>query len=331
MQEFDLSLQREVGKGTVVSLSYLGALGRELPNFLDLNLNPAQTNITATVSDASGKGPLGPSGTTFQVPQFTSYGNTAIFGSVASNFQAITELVSNVNSSYNAGVVEVQNHTLHSVQFDANYTWSHALDFSQNANTSSTGVNDWYNPYGDYRINYGNSNYNVPNRLVAYGLYNLPNVGSGNWVKWLANNWTLNDTFSIGNGFPYTVGVSGYFSAGILSDWNGGSGSTLIPGIGVNTMRYPMHVVDDVRLQKGFQFSERYNLQLLANVFNVANHQNIDGLGTTAYKLSGTTATYQGQGSANPSNNTYQVPTSSNNSGFLFTPREIEVGARFSF
>ncbi len=44
----------------------------------------------------------------------------------------------------------------------------------------------------------------------------------------------------------------------------------------------------------------------MCNVFNVANHQNVDGLGTTAYKLSGTTATFQGQGTSNPSNNTYQ-------------------------
>jgi len=59
----------------------------------------------------------------------------------------------------------------------------------------------------------------------------------------------------------------------------------------------------------------------------VANHQNIDGLGTTAYKLAGSgaaaTLTFQ--------NATWQVPTSSNNSGFLYTPRQIEIAARFRF
>jgi hypothetical protein len=90
-------------------------------------------------------------------------------------------------------------------------------------------------------------------------------------------------------------------------------------------------------VQKQFTFHESrpYQLQLIANVFNIANHQNIDGLGTTAYKLtsSGTTnlATYQGQGSSNPSDNTFQIPTSSNNSGFLYTPREIEISARLVF
>jgi len=312
-------------------LSYLGSLGRELPNFLDVNLNPTQTTINVTVSDASGKGPLGPNGTVIQVPQFTGYGNTALFGSVANNFQVITEMVSNINSNYNGLVAEVLNHSLKSIQFDANYTWSHSLDFGQNGNTTSTNVNDWYDPYKNPRFNYGDSPWNMPNRFVAYALYSFPNMHGDNPLKWVANDWSFDDSFQMSNGLPYTVGVSGFFSAGILSDWNGGSGSTLIPQIGPETGRYPRHIVDDIRLQKSITFTEGRSLELMANVFNLANHQNIDGLGTTAYKLSGTTATYQGQGTANPSNNTYLIPTSSNNSGFLFTPRQVEIAARLNF
>lgn len=341
VQEFDLALQQAVGKGTVLSLNYLGSLGRELPNFLDLNLNRAQTPITVTVSDPTGKGPLGPDGTTYTAPQYSGYGNTVLFGSLASNFQVITEMTSNVNSNYHAFVAEVQNHTLRSVQFDASYTWSHALDFAQNANTASTGVNSWYDPYSNARINYGNSDYDTPNRFVGYALYNVPNLHTENLLKWIANGWSLSDSFQMANGFPYSVGTTNYFSSGILSGWNGASGPSILPMIGRNTLRYPRHVVDDARVQKEFSFHESrpYRLQLMANVFNIANHQNIDGLGTTAYKLStsgsGSSAvnyaTYQGQGPSNPSNNTYQIPTSSNNSGFLFTPREIEITARLTF
>ena len=331
VQEFDLTLQRAFGHGSVFSISYLGALGRELPNFLDVNLNPTTTTITVNVSDASNKGPLGPNGTTYQVPQFTAYGNTGLFGSVAKNYQNITEMISNINSNYNALVGEIQNHSLRNLEFDANYTWSHALDYGQNSDTTSTATNNWYNPYGDARINYGNSSFNVPNRFVAWALYSIPGTQETNWTKYLSNGWSLADSFQMQDGLPYTVSVSGYFSPGILSDWNGGSGSTMLPMIGPNTERYPRKIVDDIRAQKEFAFNERYHLQFLANVFNLANHQNIDGLGTVAYKLSGYTATYQGQGSANRSLNTYQVPTSSNNSGFLYTPREIEIATRFVF
>jgi len=307
-------------------------VGRRLPNYLDVNLNPnTMENVTITVSDASGLGPL-KNGAQFVVPTYTSYGNTALLGPNAAGYSSITELVSNVNSNYNAMVIEVLNRSLHSIQFDANYTWSHALDFAQNADSEGT-TNGWYDPYSNPRINYGNSQFNVPNRFVAYALYNFPNLHTSNWVKYLANDWNIDETFQAQNGLPYTAGVSEYAGVAVGSDWNGSSGSSLIPAIGPETQKYPRKMVDDLRLQKNIQLREGRDLELMANVFNLANHQNIDGLGTTAYELSGSgtaaTATYQGQ--PGTGNDTYKVITSSNNSGFLYTPREVEISARFTF
>jgi hypothetical protein len=80
-------------------------------------------------------------------------------------------------------------------------------------------------------------------------------------------------------------------------------------------------------VQKQIDITERYNLQLFVNIFNIANHQNIDGLNTTGYAFSNgntstVTATYQP---------TLGTVTSSNSSGFLYTPRQLEIGAKFSF
>jgi len=64
----------------------------------------------------------------------------------------------------------------------------------------------------------------------------------------------------------------------------------------------------------------------MANVFNIANHQNFDGINSKAYVLSSGsistsgTATYQA---------IYGQFTSSNSSGILYTPRNIEIAARF--
>ncbi|MGA2349523.1 MAG: TonB-dependent receptor [Terracidiphilus sp.] len=327
VQEYDLQMQQGIGKGTFFQASYLGALGRELPNYLDVNLTNVQ-NVTITVSDTSNSGPLGPNGTTFVVPTFTAYGNTALLGASAANFQSITEVASNVNSNYNALVVEVLNRSLRSFQFDANYTWSHALDYSQNADTEGA-ANTWYNPYSDARINYGNSSYNVPNRFVAYALYRFPNIPATNWVKYLVNDWSLDDSFQMQNGLPYTVslGSNEYNSSDAVYYYWNGSGVNLLPTIGVNTKRYPRRIVDDARLQKAISFNKGRSLELIGNVFNLANHQNITGINTTAYKVASTgalagTATYQ---------STYGQITNSNNSGFLYTPREIEIAARFNF
>jgi hypothetical protein len=329
VHEYDLMVQQAVGRGTIFSVSYLGALGRELPNFLDLNLDPSTVvPVTITVSDSSGTGPL-PNGTQYVVPTYTKYGNTALFGSVATNFQNITEVVSNVNSSYNGLVAEVQNRSIHNLQFDFNYTWSHALDFAQSATTTNS-ANSWYDPYSNARANYGNSNYNVPNRFVGYALYTFPSIHSTAWYTYASNGWSIDTSFQAQSGLPYTTGVSGFNSNdAIAGDWNGAGGITAIPGVGLNTNRQPRKIVDDIRVQKEFSFEGKYNLQLLANVFNIANHQNIDGVGTTAYKLSSGAAGNLGIATFQPT--TFAVPTSSNNSGFLYTPREIEIAARFSF
>jgi Carboxypeptidase regulatory-like domain/TonB-dependent Receptor Plug Domain len=334
VHEFDLVLQQELGKGTVFSVSYLGALGRELPNYLDLNLNPA-TVVPVTISLAPGaNGSLGPAAnlpaSDFTVNTYTSYGNTALFGPAAANFQSITEVTSNINSSYNAFVAEIQNRSIRNLQFDFNYTWSHALDFSQNATTTTAG-NSWYDPYSNPHINYGNSNYNVPNRFVGYALYTLPQLSGSSWYTYLSNGWSVDTSFQAQNGLPYSATVSGYNSndAVLSNSWNGANGQSFIPGIGPNTYKSPRKIVDDIRAQKEFRFKERYSLQFLAQVFNVANHQNIDGIGIVAYKLSSGSA--NNLGVATFQSPTFQVPTSSNNSGFLYTPRQIEIATRFNF
>jgi hypothetical protein len=327
VHEYDLIVQQQLGRGTVFSVSYLGALGRELPNFLDLNLDPTTVeNVTISLVPTGGNlGPASKIGTKFVVPTYTKYGNVAMFGPQATAYQSISELTSNVNSSYNAFVAEVQNRSLRSLEFDFNYTWSHALDYNQQATTTTAG-NSWYDPFGDPRINYGNSAYNVPNRFVGYAIYSLPGMSGHAWYTYLSNDWKVDTSFQMQNGLPYTAGVSGFTGPAILSDWNGASGSTLIPGIGINTYQLPRKIVDDLRVEKDFTLHNNYHLELFAQVFNLANHQNYDGINSTAYKLGGTgtagTATYQ---------STFQQLTSSNNSGFLYTPREIEIAARLSF
>ena len=323
VEEFDLAVQQQVGKGTVFSISYLGALGKELTNFLDYNLNPnTEETVNVSVVDSTGKGQLGPTGTVIPVKVFTSY-NTP-----GTSFGAITDVVSNINSNYSGFVAEVQNHSLKSIQFDVNYTWAHALDYNQNT-TTTTSTTNWLDPYANPRSNYGNSSYNVPNRIVAWAVYNLPNfVSKNNWASYLTNGWSLDNSFSAQSGLPLSITVSGNVASNkVLGGWNGGGDTAYIPNVGRNTIKYPRHIVDDARVDKQINFTERYNLQLFVNIFNVANHQNIDGINTTGYAFTGgttsaVTATYQ---------TTLGSVTSSNSSGFLFTPRELEVGAKFTF
>jgi hypothetical protein len=225
----------------------------------------------------------------------------------------------------------VQNHSLKSIQFDANYTWSHSLDYSQQAGTQGSTQN-WYDPFGNYRANYGNSTWNIPQRLVAYALYNFPNLHTSNVIKYLVNDWSLNDSFQMQNGLPFTASLSSKPSGAIASGWNG-AGTSIIPMIGVNTYRYPRRIVDDARLQKAVVLADnKYvkSLDLMLNVFNIANHQNITGYSATyLYVMSGTTATYNGQNGTGAK--TFQVINNSNSSNFTYSPRQVEISARINF
>ena len=333
VDEYDLNVQQGIGKGTFVQVSYLGGLGRELPNFLNVNLNPAtEAPTTITVLPAAGTtncGPLG-CGPLAPVNTFTSYGNTALLGPNAGNFQAITEYLSNINSSYNALVFEVQNRQLKSIQFDANYTWSHALDFYQNSSTAGS-TNNWYDPYANPRANYGNSSFNIPNRLVLYAIYNFPGVSAGkSYLKYLTNDWSLDDTFSGQTGLNYSENATGTSSSqSVLGDLNANGSISYIPQLGHNNLTYRRDLVDDVRVQKNIPFTERYRLQLILQAFNVANHQNVTSVNTPAYKLAKTanttnagTATYQAN---------FGTVSNTNNSGFSYTPRQLELSIRFAF
>ncbi len=119
------------------------------------------------------------------------------------------------------------------------------------------------------------------------------------------------------------MAVSGFTTVAIGSYWNGASGSNMVPLIGINTKRYPSRYIDDVRFQKQISFNKSRNLQLMCNIFNIANHQNITGVNNTAYTISGTTVTYNSA--------TYGTITHSNNQGFLYAPRQIEFAARINF
>ena len=131
-------VQHSLGMARTSRRSYLGALGRELPNCLDLNLNPTTTALVQCRTSRL-PFPTPPGKVRCPTEQPTRCQPTQPMATPPSsapmrhNFQAITELISNINSNYNAMVLEILNRSLHSIQFDVNYTWSHALDFAQQA------------------------------------------------------------------------------------------------------------------------------------------------------------------------------------------------------
>jgi hypothetical protein len=327
IHQFDLIAEREVGWGTVVRLSYLGSLGRELPNFVDTNLAAPTKLITYSVNG----GPLANLvGSTYTTPLFTSR-LTSACAPTCPQFGAETAIFSGANSSYNALSVDVIHRMSHHIQFNANYTWAHALDFGQNESTFSD-TNDLFSPL-NFQADYGNSIYDVRHRVVLNAVANSPWKMSG-WLGYLTNDWTLAPIFQFQTGLPFSLGTSGNAPGGVPGGGgvNGSGGAFRIDAIGRNTFRFPSTYVQDLRLSKTIKYQERYSVEMMADVFNLANHTNVTGVSTTGYSV-GTSAAACG-GSTSPclnfNSSTFGVPNSAN-SNFIYSPRQLQLGVRVKF
>jgi hypothetical protein len=346
IHQADLAVDQDLGWNTVLSVSWLGSFGRELPNFVDTNL-PAPVKITYTVVNTDSNGTL-PNNS-----QYTSnfYGYSATnkgaaapgllnFGRPDIRYGAKTDIVSNINSNYNALVVQINHRLSHSVQFQGSYTWSHTLDYNENNTTfsSSSSVLDPQN----FRLEYGNGAQNVPNRLIGTAVIDSPWKATG-WKAYLVNGYQLSPSVSGQNGAAYSVSLSGSNSGlvssasatgyvtGTSSGYTGTGGSSRIPGLERNTFEQPRTILVDLRGTKTFTVRERYNLQFLAEAFNLANHQNVTAVNTTAYSFG--TSTTNGQ-TINTLTEFLGAPlraaTNSNNNN-IYTPRQIQLGVRLQF
>jgi hypothetical protein len=340
IQQADLTVEQDIGFKSIVSLTWLFAGGRRLPDFEDTNLPKTTDTVQYTVVDTTGLSPV-KNGTVINVPFYTTpRPNTA--------FNQTTDIFSGVNSNYEALVAEFRHQTTRNLVFDANYTWSHALDYGEN-NTTFTSSNAVFDPE-HLRDDYGNSNQNVPNRFVVYGVYNTPSPFDG-WRGFLLNNYEVAPSFQMQNGLPYSAGVSGSAThpidlSGVAvtgassGSLNGTGGAARYPDLDRNIFQYRRDILMDARISKRFKVHDRYNVELLAESFNLFNHLNVTGVSSTnAYALgAGTAAT--ATAAAKPNTLTYnssfgvfnpQTFAGNANSTLFYTPRQVQLGARVQF
>jgi hypothetical protein len=314
IRQSDLTLEQDIGWGTVISASYLGSFGRQLPDFVDQNLNAPTSTLTYRVLNG---GPLGAAGT-FTTPRFTGPRPNPLLGSE-------TDIFSGVISNYQALAFQVNHRMSHHVQFSANYTWSHALDNGVNGQTF-TATNSLLNPFS-LNSDYGNSIYNIPNRFVLTAVLTSPWQFQG-WAKYLMNDWSFSPVYQIQNGNAYSAFVSGNAPSSTVSGINGSGGTNRVD-IGRNTFRQPNNWIGDIRLAKSFKVAEKYSVELLGDFFNIANKQNVTSVNTTAYSVS-TTGTCS---TAAPCLNFSPLfgSITNTNSNFIYSPRQVQIGAKFKF
>ena len=185
--EWDLEVQEALGWHTIVSAKYVGNHGEH-----EEITNPALNAFS---------------------PTGTPFGNLPLT-QPDPRFGVVAQTQNSGNSNYN-GVTLTAAHTMNGgFQFQASYTYSHALDEISNSSLNPFGLNangnvdvvTPLNPFNIRQLNYGNADYDVRQSFVmnyvwSDALRHLTARGPNALMK----GWTLSGTIFKHTGFPYSI------------------------------------------------------------------------------------------------------------------------------
>ena len=311
INQYDIVLERQIAKNTVASISYIGSLGRNLPTFVDYNFVPTGTTATYTIVGGDRNGE------TFVLPTYTR---------ATTAFAQLTQIESSVKSQYDALVLQVNRRFTAGLQFQASYTLAKSTDTNQNSATF-TQNNSPYNVF-DRSYDAGPSNFDVRHKIVVSAVY-APNFYKGSKTSvynYLINGWSVAPIYTYYSGRPFDGTVSG-------TTLNGTNGDTRFPLNTRNAYRLPNLWNVDLRLSKRFRFTERYNVELLAEGFNIFNRTQVFGENNTLYSRTTNCFAVNGITTNNPNSLCYNPPFGSitTTDSTLYRERQIQFAARFQF
>jgi hypothetical protein len=311
-QHWSLNLQRDLGVGTL----QVGYVGNHVTHLLtDGVISPRNINRADPLTGVR--------------PLSAAFGDIFVVGGYP-------------QSNYNAMQVNFKRNLTKGFRFNANYTWSHAMD-------DVVGFFKDYQDENNARAERASSDQDVRHNFSFDAGYDLP---LRSWFKggpgWLVNGWQLNTIIQARSGLPVTVTSTGGIFSGFSFRPNVVSGVnpycepysvpncqfnaaafTAIPGTfgnaGRNILRGPRFTQVDASFFKNTKLSERTSLQLRLEIFNLfdfANYADPSGGLTCAGSVGGCSTFGK------------SISTVGNQLGGLLGfggPRQIQLSARFNF
>jgi hypothetical protein len=342
-----VALEQSLPSHLQVTASAMVSLGRRLPVSIDTNFDPTVNprTITYAVVDGTGQGPI--KSPQITVPFYASWPSSAspsgFSGRLNPDYQQIAQIVPRANSTYEAAVLKVVRYGRRGLSFNAHYTYAHAMDWNPNESSSVTG-SDVLDP-ADFTQEYGTSNLDLRHSASGMAIYQPPFALHGLAGR-LANGWLISATGHFHSGLPYTMRTSGSLAqqfntttgAAIVAlgpGMNGSGGDNRVYGVGRNTFRYPAAWKADMRLAKRFELGKMREVELLAESFNLFNHQNVTELETTGYyiqsgSVSGSLPTRNFLTGLKANTTAFGQPLNVNATDF-YRERQIQFGLRMRF
>jgi len=257
MDQWNLFIERQLGSTWIVNAGYVGSSGGDLPwrahpiaGTFAVDSGQLQTWRNAWVASNGTSDPA-----TAQVanpmpalighaPSSTA-GTNGSGGTTITAMQAAEPYVGSLGvidyesfgtSSYNAFVVKIQHSMSHGLMFGANYTWSKTTGLMGNSSTATFAESQSGNSaaptggvdYVNVKNNHALADYDIPNRFVLNGSYELPigkgkflNVNNG-WANEIVGGWQLSSALTMQGGMPWgpdcsTNPVASFTNGGTLN------------------------------------------------------------------------------------------------------------------
>ena len=297
VQQYTVSVQREIAHNTTVEVNYVGNRGLHLLDRIYLNRPnsiPAATLPTCQAAFLASDVTTETNNNCFYYQRFP-LPNFSFPGPLNSSWTGY--------SNYNAGNVKLE-HRASDLALLAVYTWAKSLDDKSapagigSAGAGFAGHMDDRTP----RLDYGPSDFSVKHRFVTSIVYSLP-IGRGKHFLGNANRledaaiggWQLSTITTFQTGFPFSItapdpgfaqasfgqranlagspnvsnqSINQWFNtsafAGPAFGTYGNSARNFLTQPGINNW--------DIGLAKMFKFTERVGFQFRVETFNTFNH-----------------------------------------------------------
>lgn len=300
LEEYNLSIQRQIGSSTVFSVAYVGSEGKHLANGIPANEgNPALCAALSGSALAPGQTACGPN---LETQTYTLKNGTTQYGTRFMNiacgcigFGSDSSFVTEGISNYNALQTQIR-HSSKMFDFLLGYTWARSMDNS----SSLTGTSNNLYPH----LAYGESTFNVPQFFTGSYTVHSPFDTRGNrFVRNVAGGWAVSGISKFAKGTPIKISNSGdksetatnfdvpfytpgnLFAGGTMGDKNPRDknpyfNTTLFTkektGQFGNTYRDffvgPGLDSTDLALQRYFHIHEAHQIEFRAEAFNFMNH-----------------------------------------------------------
>src|SRR5580704_10896897 len=277
---FNLQVEKSIGNFAVWQIGYVGSVGHKLS--VMLNINQAPLTYTCVVSGTCARP----------------------FANEYPNFGDINQLNSIGNSNYHSLQSTFRIRTWHGLSSQLTYTWGHNLDDV----TEYRGVIP-LDSNASLKQEYGNADFDTRNSFAGQATYNFPKAAwATGWKSYFVNDWQLSGLLILHSGQPFNItggtsrpglwqfgnpfaGVNQTFSAAAGgAQWvNAGvfcsSTATpvdprcvgLSPAGDVSRNKYvgPNFKDLDFSVIKNLPITERFRVQLRAEMYNVFNRKNL--------------------------------------------------------